>query len=71
MERLRRAKHRVSSPRRRTVEPPDSVRRRALACLYARRSAVNSLIGAIERYQREQSRSRPNGAPLTDGEMSS
>jgi hypothetical protein len=71
MERSTSARHRVSEPRRRTVQPPDDARRRALARLYARRSAVSNLIGALERYQREQSLQRANGGVLTDWEMSS
>jgi hypothetical protein len=35
-------------------QPTDDIRRRALARLYARKSAVDELIGALERYQREQ-----------------
>jgi hypothetical protein len=38
----------------RPVQPSDDVRRGALAHLYERRSAVNNLIGALERYQQEQ-----------------
>ena len=34
--------------------PPDDVRHRALARLYERRSAVDNLISALERYQQEQ-----------------
>ena len=70
MERWTSAKHRVSEPPRRMVKPPDDARRRALARLYARRSAVSNLIGALERYQREQSLQRANGGVPTDGEMS-
>ena len=71
MERSTSARHRVSEPRRRTVPPPDDARRRALARLYARRSAVSNLIGALERYQREQSLQRAKCGVLTDGETSS
>ena len=35
-------------------QPVDSVRQRALARLHERRSAVDQLIGALERYQQEQ-----------------
>lgn len=38
----------------RTAQPTDGVRRRALARLYERRSAVEKLIDALERYQQEQ-----------------
>jgi hypothetical protein len=38
----------------RIVRPPDDVRHRALARLYERKSAVDNLISALERYQREQ-----------------
>jgi hypothetical protein len=71
MERSTSAKERVSEPRRRTDQPPDDARRRALARLYARRSAVSNLIGALERYQQEQSLHRAKCDVLTDGEMSS
>jgi hypothetical protein len=37
------------------VQAPDDVRWRALARLYERKSAVDHLIGALERYQRERS----------------
>ena len=70
MEQPTSARHRVSEPRRRTVKPPDDAQRRALARLYARRSAVRNLIGALERYQREESLQRANGGVPTDGEMS-
>jgi hypothetical protein len=39
----------------RLVRPSAGVRRRALVRLYERRSTVNNLIGALERYQHEQS----------------
>ena len=71
MERSTSARHRVSEPRRRTVKPSDDARRRALARLYARRSAVSNLIGALERYQGEQSLQRATCGVPTDGEMSS
>ena len=71
MERSTTARHRASEPCRRTETPPDDAQRRALARLYARRSAVSNLIGALERYQREQSLQRANGGVPTDGEMSS
>jgi hypothetical protein len=58
-------------PRRGMAKPTDAVRRRALARLYARRSAVNDLITALERYQRNQSRSSAKCAVSTDEEMSS
>jgi hypothetical protein len=70
IERRTSARHRVSEPCPRTVKPPDDARRRALARLYARRSAVSNLIGALERYQREQSLQRAKGDVLNDGEMS-
>lgn len=50
---------------------PDEIRHRALARLYERRSAVENLIGALERYQQEQSGLTANSAPSTAGEMSS
>ena len=71
MERSTSARHRVSEPRRRMVKPSDDARRRDLARLYARRFAVSNLIGALERYQREQSQQRAMCGVPTDGEMSS
>ena len=44
-------------------KPADSVRRRALARLYERRSAVENLISALERYQQEQRRLKANARP--------
>ena len=71
MDRWNSARHRVSEPCPRTVKPPDDARRRALARLYARRSAVSNLIRALERYQQEQSLQRAKGGVLTDLEKSS
>jgi len=71
MERSNSARHRVSEPSRRAVQSPDDGRRRALARLYARRSAVSNLIGALERYQQEQSLQRAKSSVVIDGEMSS
>jgi hypothetical protein len=55
--------------RSRFVQPRDDVRRRALARLYERRSAVDKLIGALERYQQEQSRLSAKRAAITAAEM--
>ena len=63
---LRHREHRV-----RMAQPTDSVRRRALARLYERRSAVENLISSLERYQQEQRRVRTNRSNPTAGEMSS
>jgi hypothetical protein len=71
MQRSTAAKHRAPGPSPRMVKPTDDVRRRALARLYERRSAVRNLIGALEQYQLEQSRQRAQCAPPTGGEMSS
>ena len=71
MEQPTSARHRASEPRRRKVQSPDDAGRRALAHLYARRSALSNLIGALERYQREQSLQRAKCGVLTDGETSS
>jgi hypothetical protein len=49
-------KPRVAENRRSSVQASDSIKRRALARLYERRSAVDNLISALERYQQEQSR---------------
>ena len=63
---------RVRGPRCRRVNPADEARRRALADLHARRSAVNDLIGALEQYQQDRIRLRASAPPgLTDEEMSS
>ena len=69
MERSTSARHRANKPR--TAQRPDPASRRALARLYARRSAVSNLIGALERYQREHGLQRAQGGVLTDEEMSS
>jgi hypothetical protein len=53
------------------VQAPDDVRWRALARLYERRSAVDNLIGALERYQREQSPLTVKCAAVSAVEMSS
>ena len=53
----------------RFVQPRDDVRRRALARLYERRSAVDKMIGALERYQQEQSRLSAKRAAITAAEM--
>jgi hypothetical protein len=71
MEQPTSARHRVSEASRRTAQSPDDAQRRALARLYARRSAVSNLISALERYQREQRLQRAKGGVPTDGEMSS
>jgi hypothetical protein len=51
------------------VQPPDDIRCQALARLYARRSAVDNLITALERYQQDQGRLSANCAAATAGEM--
>jgi hypothetical protein len=60
-----------ASDSRRAVQLPDDVRRRALARLYARRSAVNNLILALERYQQNQRRLGARCAVSSDEETSS
>jgi hypothetical protein len=55
--------------RSRVVQPPDDVRHRALARLYERRSAVDNLIGALERYHQQQSRLSAERAAFTAAEM--
>ena len=60
---------RFASTRSRFVQPPDDVRRRALARLYERRSAVDNLIDALERYQHGQSRLSAKRADITAAEM--
>jgi hypothetical protein len=55
----------------RLTPPADSVRRRALARLYERRSAVENLISSLERYQQEQRQVRMNRADSTSAGMSS
>jgi hypothetical protein len=54
-----------------TPRPPAGDRHRALARLYERKSAVDNLIGALERYQQEQRQARANRAAPTAVEMSS
>jgi hypothetical protein len=51
--------------------PAESVRRRALARLYERRSAVENLISSLERYQQEQRQVRTQRSNATAAEMSS
>ena len=63
---LRHREHRV-----RMAQPADSVRRRALARLYERRSAVENLINSLERYQQEQRRVKANRSDATAAELSS
>ncbi len=56
---------------RHTLRPPAGDRRRALARLYERKSAVDKLIAALERYQQEQRQARANRTAPTAVEMSS
>ena len=49
----------------------DDMRRRALARLYERRSAVDNLIHALERYQKEQREMPAARGPFSAAEMSS
>jgi hypothetical protein len=63
---LRHREHRL-----RLAQPADSVRRRALARLYERRSAVENLISSLERYQQEQKQVRVKRIDSTSAEMSS
>jgi hypothetical protein len=63
---LRHREHRL-----RLAQPADSVRRRALARLYERRSAVENLISSLERYQQEQRQVRSDRADPSAAEMSS
>ena len=65
MEFLSATKLRHREHRLRLAHSPDSVRRRALARLYERRSAVENLISSLERYQQEQRQSRANRADST------
>ena len=54
---VRDVKFRVAFQHSRCVVPSqDDMRRRALARLYERRSAVDNLIHALERYRQEQSK---------------
>jgi hypothetical protein len=62
-------KLRVPESRRSNVQASDSVKRRALTRLYERRSAVDNLISALERYQQEQNRLKPAGAGPSAAEM--
>jgi hypothetical protein len=63
---LRHREHRL-----RLAQPADSVRRRALARLYERRSAVENLISSLERYQQEQRQIRAKRTDPTSAGMSS
>jgi hypothetical protein len=56
---------------RRSLRPLAGDRRRALAHLYERKSAVDKLIDALERYQQEQRQARANRTAPTAVEMSS
>jgi hypothetical protein len=56
---------------RRSPLPPAGNRHLALARLYERKSAVDNLIGALERYQREQRQAKMNRTPPTAVGMSS
>ena len=60
----------IRDHRLRLAQPPDDVRRRALARLYERRTAVDQLIGALERYQLEQFHLRENQKALSAVETS-
>jgi hypothetical protein len=51
------------------VQPTNDFRQRALVRLYERRIAVDNLIRALERYQKEPSRLPARRAPLSAGEM--
>jgi hypothetical protein len=61
----------IRDHRLRLAQPPDDVRRRALARLYERRTAVDQLIGALERYQQEQLHTRKNQKAFSAVEKSS
>ena len=54
---------------RRALRPPAGDRHRALARLYERKSAVDNLIEALERYQQEQIQARANRPAPTAAEM--
>ena len=54
---------------RRTLRPPAGDRHRALARLYERKTAVDNLIDALERYRQEQSQARANRAAPIAAEM--
>jgi hypothetical protein len=45
---------RVHDDTRRVVRQPDDIQHRALARLYERKSALENLISALERYQQEK-----------------
>jgi hypothetical protein len=64
-------KLRVRDHHLRLAQPLDGVRHRALARLYERRAAVDNLIGALERYQREQAQLRETASVFTAAEKSS
>ena len=54
-----------------SLQPGDSVRRRVLARLREHRSAVDQLIGALERYQKSSTGWEANSRPLPLAEKSS
>jgi hypothetical protein len=54
-------------PQRCRFTSTDSIRRRALARLYERRSAVDELIHSLERYQGEQSARLAKCVEITAG----
>ncbi len=64
-------KLRVPESRRNTGHAADSIKHRALARLYERRSAVDNLISALERYQHEQGRLNASRVSPGAAEMSS
>jgi hypothetical protein len=54
-----------------SLQPGDGVRRRVLARLQEHRSAVDQLIGALERYQKSSTGWEANSRPLPLAEKSS
>ena len=52
------------------AQPPDDIRQRALVRLYERRTAVDNLIRALERYEHDQSSMLAKHTGLNAGEKS-
>ena len=71
MDGLRSANAKLRERGRRAATPPEALRERALARLYARRAAVRNLISAVEQYQQEQSRARARDSAANAAKTSS
>jgi hypothetical protein len=61
----------MPTPQQYRLNPSDSVRRRALARLYERRSVVDELIASLERYQTVPAELRASCVEINAGKRSS